>query len=299
MRLRDQVDRIEHAAVLDRISQPLAAVVDRLLPRGTTRDVLHGSPLGHPLHPALTDVPIGLLTSVSVLDLLGGRRARGAADRLLGLGILSIPPTAAAGLADWVAIGESAAPRRVGLVHAGLQSVTSTLYVMSWWARRSGRRGRGVRLALAGATVSATSAYLGGHLAYRQGIGVDRTAADSPPSDWAVVAELAALKEGRPTAARAGDVALVLHRRGDQVHALAGTCSHLAGPLADGFVGEVDGQPCITCPWHGSVFSLLDGHVVHGPATAPQPVYDVRVRDGKVEVRPHPGPVRSRDVQRS
>jgi nitrite reductase/ring-hydroxylating ferredoxin subunit len=51
--------------------------------------------------------------------------------------------------------------------------------------------------------------------------------------------------------------------------------------------GDIDGLG-VTCPWHGSRFDLTDGSVRRGPATAPQPTYDARVRDGRIEIRSRP-----------
>ena len=47
------------------------------------------------------------------------------------------------------------------------------------------------------------------------------------------------------------------------------------GELTDG---------CLTCPWHGSVFRVADGAVVRGPATAPQPAFEVCEADGMIQV---------------
>jgi nitrite reductase/ring-hydroxylating ferredoxin subunit len=75
---------------------------------------------------------------------------------------------------------------------------------------------------------------------------------------------------------------LVLLKRGLEIRALSGVCSHSGGPLPEGKLLDND---CVECPWHRSQFSMDDGSVHHGPATVAQPVYDVRIREGKVEVR--------------
>ena len=65
--------------------------------------------------------------------------------------------------------------------------------------------------------------------------------------------------------------------------AAAATCTHVGGPLDE---GERDGT-CVQCPWHGSVFDLRDGRVIHGPATSPIRAYETRISEsGQVEVRP-------------
>jgi nitrite reductase/ring-hydroxylating ferredoxin subunit len=96
--------------------------------------------------------------------------------------------------------------------------------------------------------------------------------------------ESVSLTEGKPAAAEAGGATVMLCRVNGSVHAIGGRCSHAGGPLAEGEFDEANAT--IECPWHCSVFRLADGSVVHGPATSPQPAYDVRIDNGKVEVRP-------------
>lgn len=160
-------DRIEHADMLDDVAAKLQNLIRRALPPAA-EDVLHGEPLGHPLHPALVAVPIGAWTSASVLDLLGERSA---ASKLTALGCLTALPTAAAGSADWATTG--GASRRTGLVHAAVNDAALMTYVMSWRSRRRGHAMRGVMLSLAGAGLLGFGGWLGGHLSYSQGVGVD------------------------------------------------------------------------------------------------------------------------------
>lgn len=294
MELRYQVDRLEQAAWLDRVATPVAHIADRLLPSSRrARDVLHGSWLGHPLHPVLTDVALGLYTGAVTLDLAGGRRARPAADLLLGLGLASAAPTIVTGVADWVALGEFRKERRVGLVHAATNAVGNVLMLASVVARLRGRRATGRALGLAGFGAAMGGGYLGGHLAFRQGVGADHAMPGSMPRQWTDVAALDDFPDGRLVAADAGKVKIVVLRQGLTVCALADGCSHLGGPLSAGTLESVDGRPCVTCPWHASTFALRDGSVVHGPATAPQPAFETRVTAGRLEVRVQPSPARS------
>jgi nitrite reductase/ring-hydroxylating ferredoxin subunit len=76
-----------------------------------------------------------------------------------------------------------------------------------------------------------------------------------------------------------GEVPVVVIADDAGLHVLAGRCSHLSRPLSGGDISE----GCLTCPWHGSTFRISDGSVVHGPATAPQPVFVTRVRGGTVQ----------------
>src|SRR5438876_6635392 len=114
---------------LDTVAKPAAQAVANALPQGPVKDALSGTWLGHPLHPLLTDIPIGSFTSATILDLLGGRRGRAAADLLLAIGIVSSVPTAAAGLSDWSdTYGEET---RIGLVHAAANVVGLGFYSAS------------------------------------------------------------------------------------------------------------------------------------------------------------------------
>jgi nitrite reductase/ring-hydroxylating ferredoxin subunit/uncharacterized membrane protein len=270
---------LDEAKPLDKIAKPLGNAIDAVVKPGALKDLLSGTWLGHPLHPMLTDVVIGSWTSSMVLDVIGGERSRSASDVLVGVGILSAIPTAASGLSDWVDTwGET---RRVGLVHAIGNVAALLTYVGSYAARRRGARGLGVALGFAGGAIASATAYLGGHLVYGRGVGVDAAVFDHVPRRWTAVADESAVEEGSPMLAKAGDTEVVLVRYQGTIRAMAERCTHRGGPMHR---GEVEGGT-ITCPWHGSVFTLVDGSVVRGPATAPQPCYETRVRDGKVEVR--------------
>jgi uncharacterized membrane protein len=167
--LRQIVDQIEHADVLDGTAEAIQRAGRAVLGNGPVRRLLTGVPIGHPLHPALVAVPIGSWLSASVLDLTGGDRT--AARRLIAFGCLTALPTAAAGAADWL---DTAGPeRRVGLVHAALNDLALVIYLMSWRSRRRGHRSSGAALALIGTGALAASGWLGGHLAYSRGVGVE------------------------------------------------------------------------------------------------------------------------------
>jgi uncharacterized membrane protein len=167
--LRQVVARIEQAEFLDGAAEAIQRVGRSVVGDGSARRVLSGMPLGHPLHPALVAVPIGSWMSASMLDLTAGNRA--AARRLIGFGCLAALPTAAAGAVDWL---ETTGPdRRTGLTHAALNDLALTIYLASWRSRRHGHNVTGVALALAGSGVLAASGWLGGHLAYSRGVGVE------------------------------------------------------------------------------------------------------------------------------
>jgi nitrite reductase/ring-hydroxylating ferredoxin subunit len=225
----------------------------------------------------LTDLPIGFWTSAFVFDLLPGRKYDDAARALIGLGVLSAIPTAVSGAADW---NDTQGPaRRVGAVHALVNSSALVMYIASWRARGRGRRLAGIGWAMGGATLAS----LGGHLVDALGVGVDNTAFAGPVADWTRCAELADLTEGPTRCPITADADALVIRRGNTALAVSATCPHRGAPLEE---GEIDGD-AVVCPWHGSRFSLIDGSVEAGPSAAPLRVYDVRISDGAVEVREH------------
>lgn len=284
--VRELVHKLATTEAIDRVGKPVASKVAEVLGNGPAKDVLSGLWLGHPLHPMLTDLPIGFWTSSFVLDLVGGKRSAAASQRLVALGILSAAPTAAAGLSDWSdTIGEE---RRIGTVHALANVAALGLYTWSWVARRAGRPKAGVTLGLLGATAASAGGYLGGHLVYRQGVGADRNAWKHG-GDWADVADDLDLVDGKPLVVDVGDDdVLVTKTPAGVVSAISNVCGHAGGPLNQ---GEFDSEGCVKCPWHGSVFRLADGHVVHGPATGHQPRYEVRSEGGRLLVRRLSSPV--------
>jgi nitrite reductase/ring-hydroxylating ferredoxin subunit/uncharacterized membrane protein len=279
---RNVGEHLEANAALDRVAEPAHRAVTTVLPSGPLKDVLHGVWLGHPLHPVLTDLPIGFWTSAFVLDLLGGRAARPAADVLVGAGVAAAVPTAAAGLADWSDMDPP--ERRTGLVHAATNVTATALYGLSFLARRRGHRAGGVMLGLAGATAATAGAFLGGHLSFRRAVGVNRAAAAPAPEEWTEIQVEGTLGREEPTLARLDGEPLVAAQAASGPAALFDTCSHLGGPLHEGTL--VDG--CVRCPWHGSTFRMVDGSVVHGPATATQPAYELRVDGERMLARRRP-----------
>ena len=201
----------------------------------------------------------------------------------MGIGIASTFPAVLTGLTEWAdsEVGSPAA-RRVGLVHAAANVGATALFTASLAARRSGARGTGKLLALAGAGALGAGGWLGGHLSYAQGLGVDQTAFEAGPEDWTAALPDAELSEGALHRVDAGGVAVLVARVDGEVHAIANRCSHRGAPLDE---GEVEGG-CVVCPWHGSVFRLAGGGVERGPAAYPQPSWQVRVREGTIEVAP-------------
>lgn len=276
------LQRLESLEELDEVAGRAGNLVRDALPPGPVKDGLSGVWLGHALHPVTAYLPLGTWMSAAILDVVGGRDAEPAADLLIGVGLAAMVPAAATGASDWAdsEVGDEK-QRRVGVVHAAANTVAGGLMAWSLAERRAGRRGRGRLLALAGAGVTGFSGWLGGHLAFGLGSGVDQTTFTEPLDEWTPVETDGPVEDGKPVAGRAGSVELVLSRVDGQVRALAARCCHRGGPLPEGEVRD----GCITCPWHGATFAMADGSVVRGPATYPQLAYDVREGEAGLEVR--------------
>jgi nitrite reductase/ring-hydroxylating ferredoxin subunit len=270
---------------LDGPARALTDTVRRRIGGGARADALHGVWLGQPLHPALTGLPIGFWTSATVLDFVPGSQR--ASRALIALGLAGSVPAAAAGLADWSALHRE--QQRVGLAHGAANAGAWVLYAGSLLARAVGRDAGGRALALGGLATLTAGAYLGRHLAFPLGAGASHAESVShlAPLGWHDLCRIYDLPDGRVTRRQLGYVNLAVLRKGSEVLVLADRCAHLGGPLHQGTLTEAAGEPCLTCPWHGSTYRLSDGAVVHGPATARQPAFDSRIAEGGiVQVRP-------------
>ncbi|OMC46370.1 (2Fe-2S)-binding protein [Mycobacterium sp. IS-2888] len=251
--------------------------------RDRVSNALHGTWLGHPLHPALTSVPTGAVATTVAIDaasLLPGRATglRDAARFALGVGLVGSVGAAATGLTDWQHTHEQS--RRIGLVHGVLNTVATGLYAVSWRQRRDGRHLRGMASSALGYGLTLGAGYLGGALVFASGTGVDRSGARLSGDRWTPVLAATAL-DGQPQRVEVAGVGVVLYRNDDKVLAVGAHCPHLGAPMNDGWID----RDRIVCPWHGSRFACESGEVTRGPATAALPSYPVRIRDGLVEVR--------------
>ena len=276
------VEQLERLAELDEPAATVGKTVRDIIPTGPVKDALTGRWLGHALHPLLTDVPIGTWTSAVLLDWLGGHSARDAADRLIGIGLLAAGPTAVTGWTEWgEAEATDPAVRRVGLVHAASNVAAVGLFAASLALRRRGARAGGKLFALAGTAALGAGGFLGGHLSYARGVGVDQTAFEDRTRSWTPVLREADLPEGSSRYAEVDGVGVMVARWEGTVHALSNRCSHRGAPLDEGTLAD----GCVICPRHGCTFRLADGAVVRGPSPYPQPRWDVRLRGGVVELR--------------
>jgi nitrite reductase/ring-hydroxylating ferredoxin subunit/uncharacterized membrane protein len=237
------------------------------------KDLLNGTWLGHPVHPAVTDVPIGAMTVASLLDLGGQERA---ADLAIATGLAAMAASAATGAAD--AVDAHGRPQVQATVHASLMIGSFGAYLVSLALRVLGPRGLrpfAVLLSWLGYGVLTAGAYVGGDLVFRSGNQVDRHAWRPGGTKWKAL-DVAEVPDGTLVRAMFGAEPLVLVREDGGIRALHATCAHAGGPLDKGTL--VDG--CVECPWHGSRFRLADGHVMRGPAVYDQPRYEVREAAG-------------------
>lgn len=248
------------------------------------KNALHGTWLGHPLHPVLTDIPIGAWTTAIVFDgletLSGRKEFRPGADAAVAIGLVGAVGAAITGITDWSdTYGRG---RKIGLMHGLLNTGGTLLFGASLLMRRRKKSRRaGIGLAMLGYVVTNAAAYLGGHLVAGEQIGVDHTAGQEYPHEFVPVLAEGDLPENKLTRAEAKSISVLLIRRNGQIHALAEHCSHLGGPLAE---GKLEGDT-VQCPWHDSCFSITDGRVINGPATFPQPCFETRIHAGQIEVR--------------
>jgi len=250
----------------------------------TVKNALHGVWLGHPLHPAITDVPVGSWTVAAAMDLLemrGDSNYKSGADFAVLLGLLTAVPAAISGATDWSDTHGKA--QRVGAVHGMLNLGAAALYAGSLAARRAERRGIGRALGFLGFGCVLVSAYLGGELSYSQKVGVNHAPdiEEELPKDYTVAIADSELIQGKPTKVNVEGTDVFLLRTPRTIYALANKCAHMGGPLAE---GKVEGDS-IVCPWHGSRFCMKDGSVEDRPATNNQPAFDVKVEGGNILIR--------------
>ncbi|HLI07283.1 MAG TPA: Rieske 2Fe-2S domain-containing protein [Ktedonobacteraceae bacterium] len=252
------------------------------------KSLLNGTWFGHPLHPALTDIPITSWLLCAIFDVIwlisptSFAWAVRAAEVAVIVGLLGAPGSAVTGLTDWSDTYGS--ERTLGLYH-GLLNVTATLlYLVSLILRLQQSSGENIAAAVVGfvgLVAVLVAAYLGGEMVFTKGTGVNHTAWEAGGEDFEVVMPYEGVEENRLYRVMASGVPVVLLRQGTQLFALSATCPHAGGPLDEGtLTGDV-----VECPWHGSRFCVRDGRVLTGPATVNAPRYEVRVRAGQVEVK--------------
>lgn len=270
---------LEDSSWLGRADSAVSGLVGRVLDvpgASGLLDALHGRWLGHPLHPALSDLPIGLWSGSVLLDWLGGRWS---ATTLSLAGTVASVATAASGLADWTAT--DGRERRLGLFHGLVNAAALGLQLASLGCRIGCDHRRARRLSTLAWLTSLGAAYVGGELVFGRGLMVDHTAWTAGPGTWTQVLTLSELEEGGSRKVEVEGRGILLHRRQGRVQAFEDACSHAGGPLSEGRFENGS----VICPWHGSAFRLSDGAVLKGPATFPLLRLQARVSKGAIEVR--------------
>jgi nitrite reductase/ring-hydroxylating ferredoxin subunit/uncharacterized membrane protein len=278
---------------LERLSDSLQQLIQVVIgshrqPPRRLRSLLNGTWFGHPLHPAITDVPITAWMLTALFDIIWlispahtTWAAYGAFVAVI-VGLLGALGAIVTGFADWSDTYGS--ERRVGLNHSIFNVSATILYLVSFLLRLLAGPGDGIAAALlgfVGLVCVIYAAYLGGEMVFTKGTGVNHTAWEAANEDYEAVIPFEQVEEKKLYRVTASGVPVVLLRQGEQMYAISATCPHAGGPLDEGpLQGDV-----VECPWHGSRFCMRDGRVLTGPATVNAPRYDVRVRNGQVEVK--------------
>lgn len=251
---------------------------------------LNGTWLGHSLHAVLVDVVIGAATAALLLDILrlyfGVEGLADATFWIVLLVFLSALGAVVTGLTDYKDTNHDTPTRDVAGLHGLLNIVATVGFGISTVQRIGGAHDGAFWVLLLSYLVVSVGGYVGGHIVFKYGymVNFNAFARGKKAADFEPVIASAELPEETPTKVTFGSTSVMLVRRGDVVHALKESCSHLGGPLSK---GELKGDT-ITCPWHFSTFRLSDGAVLHGPASSRQISYRARITDGQVELQgPH------------
>jgi nitrite reductase/ring-hydroxylating ferredoxin subunit/uncharacterized membrane protein len=253
-------------------------------PGQALKNLMHGTiVLGHPLHPALTDLPLGAWTVGVVADWLfvaTGRIPAVAGDLALAVGLAAGILAALAGFTDHHETIDF--ERRNATLHGLTMTLVLIIDAASGVLRRSpDTRLSAIVLSTVGWLLALAAAYVGGHLTFGMGTVVNHNAFYEGPKDYVRVGSRDDFPEGEMRRVDASGLPVVILRRDGLLHAMGAVCCHAGGPLDE---GKLDGD-VVTCPWHHSRFRFSDGHVVGGPATFDQPPLIVRERGGAVEVK--------------
>ena len=251
------------------------------------QNLLHGTTfLGHPLHPAITDLPIGAWTVGVVLDYLaifGHSVPAAAGDIALLVGVIAGLLAVATGYTDFHdTFGHE---RRVALTHGLTMSTVAVVEVVSLvfrWVGGTGLHPAAVGLASAGLVLVVLGGYIGGHVVFSMGTAVNRNAFYEGAEDYLDVGASESFPESELRRVMVADLPALLVRQQGKLCAIGAVCSHAGGPLDEGTLER--GR--VTCPWHGSIFDVCTGAVKGGPATFSQPRLDVREDGGRVSVKP-------------
>jgi len=254
-------------------------------PGQAIKNAMHGTTvLGHPLHPALTDLPVGAWTVGVVADWVfvgTGQVPAVAGDLALGVGVAGAILAALTGYTDFHET--DGIERRTAIVHGLTMTFVLAIEAVSLGMRLGSPvlRPSAVLLSTVAWLIVVIGAYVGGHLTFGIGTAVNRNAFVDGPLEYVRVGTRDDFPEGQMRRVEANGLPVLVMRRQGLLHAIGAVCAHAGGPLEE---GKVEGE-VVTCPWHGSRFRFGDGRVVGGPATFDQPPLVARERGGIVEVR--------------
>lgn len=290
---RDFTERISARLIKSNLIQKISVSLDKFLQlcfrapaMRRLKIFLNGTWAGHPLHPMLTDIPIGAWTLTIILDLIGllfGFPELGLASGITaGIGVAGALAAAAAGLADWMDVDPP--EKAIGAFHATVNVSATILFLISFlvrWGHKWQLEWETFALAAAGYVLVTIGGYLGGIMVFHMGVMINRDAYRTGPNDFKPALETRELTEGQLKRVSVEEQPVVLLRLDGTIYALGAVCSHYGAPLNE---GKIIGRT-IECPWHASRFSLEDGRVVQGPACAAMPVYDCKIVNDQVQIK--------------
>ncbi len=276
------------------------------------KDLLEGKPFGHPLHPILVHLPIGLFTLSFALDLCAfiwpeaSTLVRGSFYCILA-GVISSLLAAIPGFVDYTDIREDHPAKKPATLHMILNLVAVGLYAVDLGLRASSLGRSPVPIlpflvSLAALGVLGYSGYVGGTLVYDDGVGVGRhrrktelpaktirisTQGSDLENGFLEIPGADALAEQGTMCFEVNGVAITLVKSDGKCFAVQEFCTHRFGPLSEGCVKS----GAVVCPWHGSTFDLNTGAVKSGPAKVSLKTFAVKEREGKVFLKvPEPVP---------
>ncbi len=135
--------------------------------------------LGHPIHQMLIVFPLGLLATAVVFDVIylatDNPTWTTVAYYMIAAGIIGGLLAAPFGYIDWHAIPANTRAKTVGLAHGVGNLIVVVLFLVSWLLRRDAPEqpdALALLLSFAGAGLALVTAWLGGELVARLGVGV-------------------------------------------------------------------------------------------------------------------------------
>ena len=145
---------------------------------------------GHPVHPMLVVFPLGLLATAVIFDLLylifDNRLLPTASYYMIAAGVLGGLLAAIFGFIDWLALPNASRAKNIGLWHGIGNVVIVLLFTGSWLLRRDNvdfvPDSPALMLSFAGTALALVTAWIGGELVYRLGVGVDPSANVNAPN---------------------------------------------------------------------------------------------------------------------